>query len=353
VLMSRSKRRQNAQVLPRATARGSAESASGCATLQRRSKSLLLPIQTRGREPSLQRAYYCRATRRRLNKQELIDLKTLESGRWATIFAKVSAKAAAEKERRLRLVAATRVIPEWILLVWDRAKSKHQRPRRRAEEMRFLLSQAGVPPTETSLVIEAIVARLRALSDCITCRRGVKETLNSVLLLESGPMTLARVLADQPVEVGLRPIMPGLKAVPAIVFACGSMKFLEQLLRQVYSELGRMMTANEVGVSGSRKSRAMALPSTLASTMDPTVRTRSRIGRIYSFEPYGVVSRAVVLPGVSPRRQVKPRRTQASQPKLKRALLTFSDQFGLTLYDKEQRNVGRYAARQIEGRGQL
>jgi recombination DNA repair RAD52 pathway protein len=35
---------------------------------------------------------------------------------------------------------------------------------------------------------------------------------------------------------------------------------------------------------------------------------------------------------------------------MKRALVTFGDQFGLTLYDKEQRNVGRSETRQIEGR---
>ena len=38
---------------------------------------------------------------------------------------------------------------------------------------------------------------------------------------------------------------------------------------------------------------------------------------------------------------------------MKRALVTFGDQFGLALYDKEQRNVDRYEARQIEGREQL
>jgi hypothetical protein len=163
---------------------------------------------------------------------------------------KASAKAAAEKEiladweKRLRLVAATPVTPEWILLVWDRAKPSRQRARRRAEEMRFLLTRAGVSPTETLLVIESIFARLRALSDCIAYHRGVKETLNAALQVESGPMSFARVLADQPMEVGSRSVMPGLKTGPAIVFACGSAKFLEQLLREIYSKLGRMMTAS-------------------------------------------------------------------------------------------------------------
>jgi hypothetical protein len=190
-----------------------------------------------------------RAIRRQLSKQERTDLQALKSGRWGTIFTKASAKAAAEKvifanwEKRLRRVAATRVTPEWILLVWNRANSRRQRPRRGAEEMRFLLTEAGVSPSETSLVIESIVARLRALSDCIAYRRGVKATLNAVLQVESGPMSLARVLADQPVEVGSRLIMPGLKTVPAIVFASGSTKFLEQLLREIYSDLGRITTA--------------------------------------------------------------------------------------------------------------
>jgi recombination DNA repair RAD52 pathway protein len=38
---------------------------------------------------------------------------------------------------------------------------------------------------------------------------------------------------------------------------------------------------------------------------------------------------------------------------MKRPLVTFGDQFGLTLYDKEQRNVGRFEARQIESQEQL
>jgi hypothetical protein len=59
-----------------------------------------------------------RATRRQLNKQERIDLQALETGRWSTIFAKASAKAAekkeivANREERLQLVAATNVTPE-------------------------------------------------------------------------------------------------------------------------------------------------------------------------------------------------------------------------------------------------